>query len=88
MAFPEQFVWGAAAASFQIEGTCEDVPRGDSVWDMFCATPGKVYQGHDGRRACMHITRWREDVSLMKRSWPEGVPFIACLAEDSARWDG
>lgn len=84
MAFPEQFVWGAAAASFQIEGTCEDVPRGDSVWDMFCATPGKVYQGHDGRRACMHITRWREDVSLMKDlglkayrlslAWPRILP--------------
>lgn len=84
MAFPEHFVWGAAAASFQIEGTCEDVPRGDSVWDAFCATPGNVYQGHDGKRACMHVTRWREDVSLMKDlglqayrlsiSWPRILP--------------
>lgn len=84
MAFPKDFVWGAAAASFQIEGTCEDVPRGDSVWDMFCATPGKVYQGHDGRRACMHLTRWREDVALMQElglqayrlslAWPRIIP--------------
>jgi beta-glucosidase len=84
MSFPKEFVWGAAAASFQIEGTCNEVPRGDSVWDMFCATPGKVYQGHDGKRACMHVTRWREDVSLMKDmglqayrlsiAWPRILP--------------
>lgn len=84
MAFPEQFVWGAAAASFQIEGTSEDCPRGDSVWDAFCAMPGKVYQGHHGKRACMHITRWREDVALMQDlglkayrlsiSWPRIFP--------------
>lgn len=84
MAFSEQFVWGAAAASFQIEGTAEDCPRGDSVWDAFCALPGKVYQGHDGKRACMHVTRWREDVALMQElglkayrlslSWPRILP--------------
>lgn len=84
MPFPEEFVWGAAAASFQIEGTTPDIPRGESVWDMFCATPGKVYQGHDGMRACMHITNWREDVALMRElglkayrlsiSWPRILP--------------
>ncbi|MFN3168834.1 MAG: GH1 family beta-glucosidase [Phycisphaeraceae bacterium] len=84
MPFPKEFVWGAAAAAFQIEGTTPDCPRGDSVWDSFCATPGKVYQGHDGRRACMHITRWREDVALMRElglkayrlsiAWPRIMP--------------
>lgn len=84
MSFSEDFVWGAAAASFQIEGTSPDCPRGDSVWDSFCATPGKVYQNHDGKRACMHITRWREDVALMHElglkayrlslAWPRILP--------------
>ncbi len=84
MSFPENFAWGAAAAAFQIEGTTPECPRGDSVWDAFCATPGKVYQGHDGRRACMHITRWREDVALMRDlglkayrfsiAWPRIMP--------------
>ena len=84
MAFPKEFVWGAAAASFQIEGTTDDCPRGDSVWDMFCATPGNVYQNHNGRRACMHVTRWREDVALMRElglkayrlsiAWPRVLP--------------
>ena len=84
MPFPNEFVWGAAAASFQIEGTSPDCPRGESVWDMFCDTPGKVYQGHNGKRACMHITRWREDVALMRElglkayrlsiAWPRIFP--------------
>ncbi|MGB0767109.1 MAG: GH1 family beta-glucosidase [Phycisphaeraceae bacterium] len=84
MAFPNDFVWGAAAAAFQIEGTTRDVPRGESVWDMFCATPGKVYQGHDGKRACLHVEHWREDVALMKAlglgayrlsiAWPRVIP--------------
>lgn len=84
MPFPKEFVWGAASAAFQIEGTSADCPRGESVWDMFCETPGKVYQGHDGKRACMHITRWREDVALMRDlglkayrlsiAWPRVLP--------------
>lgn len=84
MSFSNDFVWGAAAAAFQIEGTSPDCPRGDSVWDMFCATPGKVWKGHHGKRACMHIEKWREDVALMKElglkayrlsiSWPRIMP--------------
>lgn len=84
MSFPTDFVWGAAAAAFQIEGTTPACPRGDSVWDAFCATPGKVYQNHHGKRACMHITRWREDVALMRElglkayrlsiAWPRILP--------------
>lgn len=84
MAFPTDFIWGAAAASFQIEGTNKACPRGDSIWDAFCDTPGKVFQGHDARRACMHIERWREDVALMQElgldayrlsiAWPRIMP--------------
>ena len=54
------------------------------MWDAFCAMPGKVYQGHHGKRACMHITRWREDVALMRElglkayrlsiAWPRILP--------------
>jgi beta-glucosidase len=39
-AFPSGFLWGAATASFQIEGGRED--RGDCIWDTFSHTPGKV----------------------------------------------
>ena len=34
--FPETFLWGAAAAAYQIEGAAFEGGRGRSVWDDFC----------------------------------------------------
>ncbi len=64
--FPRDFVWGAATAAYQIEGAWKEDGRGRSVWDDFCATPGKVQEGHSGKTACDHYHRHREDVRLMK----------------------
>jgi len=64
MSFPKDFKWGAATASFQIEGGADK--RGETIWDLFCRTPGKVYGGHDGKTACDHYHRFREDVAIMK----------------------
>ena len=47
--FPHDFVWGAATASYQIEGAAHEDGRGESVWDRFCATPGKGPQRRLGR---------------------------------------
>lgn len=64
--FPKDFIWGAATASFQIEGATTEDGRGESIWDRFCATPGKVLNGDTGDPACDHYHRWREDIALMK----------------------
>jgi len=82
--FPEDFVWGAAAASYQIEGAFDSDGKGPSVWDMFCDLPGAIYDGHTGRVACDHYHRYPEDVLLMKTlglgayrlsiSWPRILP--------------
>jgi beta-glucosidase len=84
MTFPQDFVWGAAAASFQIEGAANDDGKGPSVWDMFCTKPGAVFGGHTGNVACDHYRRYAGDVALMKEiglkayrlsiSWPRVVP--------------
>ena len=50
--FKDEFVWGTAASSYQIEGGVKDNGRGDSVWDMFCRQPGWVRDSSDGRTAC------------------------------------
>jgi beta-glucosidase len=63
--FPENFVWGAATAAYQIEGAARDDGRGPSIWDTFSRTPGKVYQGHTGDVACDHYHRYADDVALM-----------------------
>jgi beta-glucosidase len=63
MKFPDDFVWGVASSSFQIEG--DVAGRGACVWDRFCETPGKVFNGDDGFVACDHVRRYREDVDLI-----------------------
>ena len=80
--FPNGFTFGAATAAFQIEGGAEH--RGPSHWDDFCATPGNVRNGHDGRVACDHYDRWEADLDLLREggfdayrfsfSWPRILP--------------
>ncbi len=60
--FPKDFVWGAATASYQIEGAVHADGRGESIWDRFSHTPGKTHNGDTGDVACDHYHRWRDDV--------------------------
>jgi len=66
LAFPTNFIWGGATASYQVEGAASEDGRGLSVWDEFCRQPGKVWSGHSGDNACDHYHRYPEDVALMK----------------------
>ncbi|MBP2479620.1 beta-glucosidase [Crossiella equi] len=65
LAFPPGFLWGAATAAFQVEGSTTVDGRTDSIWDVFCRTPGKVHNGDTGDPATDHYRRMREDVALM-----------------------
>lgn len=64
--FPDTFLWGAATASYQIEGAVEEDGRGRSIWDTFSATPGKVLDGHTGAVAADHYHRTAEDVGTIR----------------------
>jgi len=82
--FPADFVWGAATASYQIEGAWDEDGKGPSIWDVFCRVPGAIQNGDTGNVACDHYHRWREDVGLMRElglrayrfsiSWPRVLP--------------
>src|SRR5690606_41558874 len=61
--FRSDFVWGAAAAAYQIEGAHDLDGKGPSVWDAFCERPGAIWNGDDGRVACNHYRRYAEDRS-------------------------
>jgi beta-glucosidase len=63
--FPTGFVWGAATASFQIEGATTVDGRTDSIWDEFCRRPGAVAGGDTGEPAADHYRRYGADVDLM-----------------------
>lgn len=65
--FPENFLFGAATAAYQIEGAAHDDGRTDSIWDAFARVPGAVIAGENGDVACDHYHRYPEDVALMKQ---------------------
>ena len=75
MTFPRDFAWGAATAAFQIEGATTADGRGESIWDRFSGTPGKVANGDTGEPACEHYFRWRDDVELMRSLGLQGYRF-------------
>jgi beta-glucosidase len=63
---PRDFVFGASTAAYQIEGASDEDGRGRSVWDTFCAEPGRIRDGSSGAVACDHYHRHAEDVALMQ----------------------
>jgi beta-glucosidase len=83
-AFPKGFVWGTATAAFQIEGAIHEDGRGESIWDRFAATPGKIITGEIGEPACDSYHRYMDDIALMKAmnlnayrfsiAWPRIIP--------------
>lgn len=82
--FPNDFLWGAATSSYQIEGAWNADGKGESIWDRFTHTTNRIRDGSTGDRACDHYHRYLEDVALMKElklkayrfsvSWPRIQP--------------
>jgi beta-glucosidase len=84
VSFPKNFFWGAATAAYQIEGAWQEEGKGESIWDRFAHTPGKIKNGDTGDIACDSYHRWREDIALLQAmnlnsyrfsiSWPRIQP--------------
>ncbi|MBV71801.1 MAG: beta-glucosidase [Myxococcales bacterium] len=82
--FPDNFVWGVATSSFQIEGAVDVDGRSESIWDRLCKRPGAIADNTNGDVACDHYNRWPEDVKIMSDmgvgayrfsvAWPRIIP--------------
>ena len=82
--FPEGFLWGVATASYQNEGAWNVDGKGESIWDRFTHTPGKVRGGVTGDVACDQYHLYHQDIALAKQlnlksyrfsiSWPRIQP--------------
>jgi len=91
LSFPTGFVWGAATASFQIEGATTVDGRTDSIWDEFCRRPGAVVNGDTGDPATDHYRRYESDIELMSSlglgayrfsvAWPRVRPDAGAVNE-------
>ncbi len=78
--FPKDFLWGAATASYQIEGAWNVDGKGESIWDRFSHTVGLVKGADTGDVACDSYHRYKEDIAIAKKlnlrsyrfsiSWP------------------
>lgn len=64
--FPDGFIWGAATAAYQIEGSVTTGGRSASIWDTFSHTAGCTLNGDNGDVACQHYERLDEDLELMR----------------------
>lgn len=82
--FPDNFMWGTATASYQIEGAATEGGRKPSVWDTFSETPGRIRDKETGAVACNHYHLYENDVKMMvdlgikhyrfSIAWPRIIP--------------
>ncbi|AQQ70397.1 Beta-glucosidase A [Limihaloglobus sulfuriphilus] len=78
MAFPANFKWGTATASYQIEGAASQDGKGPSTWDMMCRKENAIFNNDTGDTTCDHYNRYEEDVEIMKQMSMQAYRFSIC----------
>lgn len=83
MSLPSGFLNGFASSAFQLEGAAKEGGRGLPIWDIFCATPGRIADGSNADVACDSYHKRRKDIALVKEygTHPSSITavWINCL---------
>jgi beta-glucosidase len=64
--FPKDFLWGMATAAYQVEGAWKEDGKGESIWDRWSHTVGKIKGAATGDVACDHYHLYPQDIALLK----------------------
>ncbi|KAF5307521.1 hypothetical protein FQR65_LT06876 [Abscondita terminalis] len=65
--FPDDFLFGVATASYQIEGAWDTNGKGENIWDRFTHQyPENILDGSNGDIACDSYNKLEDDVNLIK----------------------
>jgi beta-glucosidase len=87
--FPADFLWGAATAAYQIEGSPLADGAGPSIWHRFSHTPGNTDNGDTGDIACDHYNRYESDIDIMRelglRSYRLSISWSRIFPEGTGR---
>jgi beta-glucosidase/6-phospho-beta-glucosidase/beta-galactosidase len=74
--FPDNFLFGAATAAYQVEGAWDEDGKGPGIWDTWLHNANRT----NGDVACDSYHKWQEDIANAKQlglnfyrfsiSWP------------------
>ena len=90
----DDFIFGVATASFQIEGGVDY--RLPCIWDTFCQQTGAIADQSNGDIACDHFNRWQEDIDIIEYlgvdayrlsvSWPRVLKKDGAINQDGMNY--
>lgn len=80
MSFREDFAWGVASSSYQVEGASKEDGKGANIWDIYTQEKSnKVYQNQTGEMGLTSIivslmNYWKQELSHLLRYFTGIIP--------------
>jgi len=78
--FPDGFLWGMATASYQVEGAWNEDGKGESIWDRWTHTTGRIRGAGTGDIACDHFHLYPRDIAILKQLHQKSYRFSIAWA--------